>query len=152
MYNGGRRKVQTHLSAYNLQTGASNWYLSSNARLKGYNSKLPFFSGQDPRTHSVPTYCLVRHHGLFTDFVYWFFRPYNYGKNVCIGYITPCFGGCVGKSFVNALKLISNDYDTTDIIIISSSCANEGNDPPKAFALLRIKQRTCQADPAAENS
>ena len=98
LYDNGRHKKQTHLTSMNLvQMGASNWYLSSNAHLGSATSRLPFFSGEDPRTHSVPTYCLVRHHGLYTDFVYWFFRPYNYGKKVCIGYVT-CVG-CVGKSF-----------------------------------------------------
>ena len=97
MYDGNGKLQETNLSSSNLKTGGSNWYLSTKTRLKKYNARLSFFRGQDPRTNSVPVYCLIRKKDNITDFVYWFFYPYNKGKQVCIGVST--FWGCAGKQY-----------------------------------------------------
>eukprot|EP00794_Sanderia_malayensis_P011089 gene11089-12257_t len=101
--SNGRSLQQYNLNAYNLQTGASNYYLTSKTRLRYHTSTFWWMKGQNP-SH-VPIYTLYR---TFTqsgktvkDFVYWAFFPYNRGKGVCLGGATGgfCIGKC--KSFGN---------------------------------------------------
>ena len=114
MFHNSVRK-QENLFASNLHTGASDstsqfWYLKTKQNLQHYYSQLQFFQGQDVRSTSVPTYVLLRKHGITTDLVYWFFYPYNKGKDVCVGAIA-C-GGCAGKALFNSPAKVGFMFST----------------------------------------
>ncbi|WP_431419222.1 Vps62-related protein [Actinokineospora sp.] len=89
--------VEFHLSNVHESKG----YLVTNQALGCDSCTDPaFLDGVRPNSAAVSTYAEVVHrtdNGVptnVTDIVYWMFYPYNDGKRVCIGLMSP--SGCIG--------------------------------------------------------
>ena len=104
------------LNIANIPVCTADCSLTSKKEIKSSTSQLEFFKGEDP--NDTPTYAVVKQDGAITHIYYWFFFPYNQGKQVCVGYygrnscscpeifghcLCPRINGCVGfyKQFGN---------------------------------------------------
>jgi len=129
LVNGKGATIKNTLRAYNLPKCDKNCHIRTKASMKSANTNnLRVFYGQRPT--KVPVYVFIKQTAREIRLHYAFYYPYNYGKEICIGYqarnmcvcpkffgncpcprVTQCFG--VKKRFGNHV----GDWENIDVYL-----------------------------------